>query len=306
MKPVHFSVRTAGEGDIAATYWPAADPKGAVLIHPATGVVQGYYEGFARYLTGLGLSAVTYDYRGTGRSRPASLRACRVSMSDWINEDIAAITGWAMTQLPELALLAVGHSVGGHAIGLSPDSNKLRAAVFVASHAGVTATIRGWFERTRVWFLMRIAAPVLCSLVGYMPGRRLGLFEDLPRGVMMQWSRWTSLPRYFFDDPALDAARRMGEVRIPILVLGFDDDPWANPDAIDLLISHLPNAPIERRQYGPRDAGVAVIGHMGFFRRRCETVLWREVGAWLLAHSQAAATPARPQSPAIGADHANV
>jgi len=115
-----------------------------------------------------------------------------------------------------------------------------------------------------------------------MPGRKLGLGEDLPRGVMLQWSRWTTLPRYFFDDPAMDAAGRMARVRIPLLVLGFDDDPWANPGAMSLLIEPLVNARIERRQIAPRDAGMPAIGHMGFFRKHAAERLWPQVGSWLL------------------------
>ncbi|MDL2356499.1 MAG: alpha/beta fold hydrolase [Pseudomonadota bacterium] len=287
MEPRLFSVPIAGKGAVATSYWPASEPKAMVLIHPATGVTQGYYDSFARFLHGLGFSVATYDYRGTGRSRPASLRGLRVSMSDWIDDDVGAMTRWAATELPDAPLLAVGHSVGGHAIGLCADSRHLRAAVLVASHAGATRTIRGWAERSRVRMVLRVLAPLLCSIMGYMPGRRLGLGEDLPSDVMMQWSRWTSLPRYFFDDPALDAARRMARVRIPLLVLGFDDDPWANPAAIDLFTAGLTQASIERRQYNARAAGVPALGHMGFFRKRCETVLWREVGMWLLSHSAA-------------------
>jgi predicted alpha/beta hydrolase len=284
MKPAQLTIPINGKGEVSATYWAAPGPKGMVLIHPATGVSQGYYESFARYLVGLGFSVLTYDYRGTGRSRPASLRGYQVSMSDWINDDVPAVTNWAAARFPDLPLLAVGHSVGGHAIALSRNSEALRAAVMVASHAGVTRTIRGWAERARVWFMVRVLAPVLCALLGYMPSRRIGLGEDLPRAVMMQWGRWTTLPRYFVDDPSMDAARRMAQVRIPLLVLGFTDDPWANPAAIDLLVSPLTHARVERREYAPVDAGVPAIGHMGFFRKRCEAVLWRDAGLWLLSH----------------------
>jgi predicted alpha/beta hydrolase len=132
-----------------------------------------------------------------------------------------------------------------------------------------------------VRFVLRVLAPLLCAVFGYMPGKRIGLGEDLPRSVMLQWAGWTALPRYFFDDPAVDAARRMARVNIPLLVLGFDDDPWATPQAVDMLVSHMVNAPIDRGTVRPREAGVPAIGHMGFFRRRCETVLWKEVADWL-------------------------
>jgi hypothetical protein len=59
-----------------------------VLLHPATAVTQAIYESFARYLAGLGLHVLTYDYRGTGASRGASLRGETVTMADWMLEDV--------------------------------------------------------------------------------------------------------------------------------------------------------------------------------------------------------------------------
>lgn len=285
MKPEHLSI-PAGRMPIEASCWSAAGAAATVIVHPATAVTQAYYEAFAAWLAGRGFNVVTYDYRGTGRSRPHSLRGFRVTMSDWIDKDVAAVTRWAEARFPGLPLLAVGHSVGGHAIGLSPETARLQAAVLIASHAGATHTVRGLGERLRVRFVLRVLAPVLCALFGYMPGRRVGLGEDLPRGVMLQWARWTALPRYFFDDSAVNAARRMARVEIPLLVLGFDDDSWANPVAVDMLVSHLKNAPMERRDIDPRAAGLPAVGHMGFFRRRCEAALWPQVADWLHAQAQ--------------------
>ena len=270
-------------GTISAIYWPAREPRALVLLHPATGVPQGYYQSFARYLTEAGLSVLTYDYRGIGRSRPPSLRGYDVRMSDWIDHDVPAVTAWARERFPQLPLLAVGHSVGGHAIALSPSSGGLRAAVMVASHAGASHTINGWAERQRVRFIMRLLAPVLVALKGYMPNKRLGFGEDLPGAAMTQWRRWTTLPRYFFDDPAMAADARMAQLRIPLLVISFDDDPWANASAVQMLISPLKNAHMERWHLVPRDVGLASVGHMGFFKKRSEQQLWGRVANWLLA-----------------------
>lgn len=102
-------------------------------------------------------------------------------MSDWIEQDVGCVTAWAKLRFPNLLLMAVGHSVGGHAILLSTATRSLHAAVLVASHAGVTRTIKQTQEKLRVWFLLRILAPVLCRTFGYMPARRLGLGKIYPR-----------------------------------------------------------------------------------------------------------------------------
>lgn len=276
-----ITIAVPGGGAVGATLWEVEQAHAVVLLHPATAVVQEFYFAFAAYLNGRGFTVLTYDYRGTGRSRPDHLRDTRVSMADWMEYDVGAVTAWAGSRFSGMPLLAVGHSVGGHAVILSSATSALRAAVLVASHAGVTSTIRGAAERMRVWAVMRLLAPLLCRLHGYMPGKRLGLGEDLPGTVMRQWSRWSTLPHYFYDDPAMDAVRRAARVGVPLLVLGFEDDAWANRDAMTLLLAPLVNTSIERQHIAPADAGVPAIGHMGFFRKR-SAALWPRVGDWLL------------------------
>ncbi len=51
------------------------------------------------------------------------------------------------------------------------------------------------------------------------------------------------MPEYFYDDPEWDARQRAGKITLPILVLGFDDDPWANTEAISRLL-----APAQKRK----------------------------------------------------------
>ena len=279
-------IHITGKDPITATLWTAVSPKGFVLIQPATGVPQDFYRSFAEYLNGLDFHVLTYDYRGIGRSRIKDLRHYDVSMSDWMLEDTVYVTDWVSKRFKELPLLAVGHSVGGHAIAISPATQTLTAGVMIASHAGVTALIQSPVERFRVGVVMRVLTPILCRLCGYMPARRLGLGENLPSAMMQQWSGWTRLPNYFYDDPLLRAAERASQVKIPLLVLGFDDDPWANPRAISRLLEPLKNAAIERQHIQHQNVGLPGIGHMGFFRKRNAQALWPIVSDWLLKHSQ--------------------
>ena len=215
-------------------------------------------------------------------------------MRDWMELDVGAATAWARQAHEGLPLLAVGHSVGGHAIGLSAATPHLRAAVLVAAHAGSTRLITQAAERLKVRLILRVLGPLMSALLGYVPGKRLGLGEDMPAGVFREWSRWTTLPHYFFDDPTLGAAERYAKQQLPILALGFDDDPWANPPAIGLLVSYLTRATVERRQIDPHAAGSGPVGHMGFFRSRPGTVLWPDVADWLAQALDTPRTAGRP------------
>lgn len=283
MPPTPFSI-VLDQTPIAGRCWEAPDARGVLVLHPATAVTQEYYAPFAAYAASQGLVVVTYDYRGTGASRPASLRHLEVTMADWIDGDVPAVNAWVRERFPDLPHVALGHSVGGHALGLAADTNQFRAALLVAAHAGATRTVHGWFERQRVRFMMGFLGPLLARVLGYMPGRRLGLGEDLPRGVVLQWSRWCSLPHYFFDDPGVQAAARMARVHIPVRAMSFSDDPWANPMAVDMLMAKLTATAVERVHLTPAGTGLPAIGHMGFFRRRSQSVLWEPALAWLLGY----------------------
>ncbi|MFX6096633.1 hypothetical protein ABTF19_18985, partial [Acinetobacter baumannii] len=68
------------------------------------------------------------------------------------------------------------------------------------------------------------------------------------------------MPDYFYDDRAWDARRRASEVTLPLLVLGFDDEPWANSAAITRLMAPVENAKIERREIRHADYGIPAVG----------------------------------------------
>lgn len=281
-----LTIQEAGKDPISASLWTAHEAKAAIIIHPATAVPQDFYIPFAEHLHQQGFTVLSYDYRGIGRSCLKDIREYDVSMSDWMLEDAVYVTDWVRQHVQGLPILAVGHSVGGHAIAISPATRSVDAAVMIASHAGITALIQPPLERFKVGLIMRVLTPILCRVCAYMPSRRLGFGEDLPRGVMQQWSRWTRKPHYFYDDPELQTKERAAKVHIPILVLGFDDDPWANPKAISRLLEPLTQAAITRHQLEHKKLGLAHIGHMGFFRKRNAEALWPIVIDWLQMHSQ--------------------
>lgn len=257
-----------------------AHRKTVVIIHPATAVPERIYWPFAKYLAENGFTVVTHNYRGVG-SDSSMPKTKQYRMRDWADLDAASVLAWAELNYPGSNICAVGHSFGGHAIGLYSQQYQVSAAVLVASHAGSMRLIQPAHERFRAWFLLRVFCPALVAMLGYLPGRRLGLGEDLSAGILKEWSAWTRLRNYFFDDPTLDAANRFAGYEGPLLSIGFDDDPLATPDAISLLLSYFRRAAIERHQISPTELGSKKIGHMGFFREANRATLWPTVAAWI-------------------------
>jgi hypothetical protein len=141
-----------------------------------------------------------------------------------------------------------------------------------------------------VRFVMRVLAPLLCALFGYMPGRRIGLGEDLPAPVMLPVEPLDHAAPLLLRRPG-DACRRPRMRRRAPAAAG---------------------ARLRRRSLGQsacdRHAGAPLVNapsngaRSPRARRACRrsatwassasaapTVLWPQVGDWLLAHAAARA-----------------
>lgn len=259
---------------------PAAPSQGRLIIAGATGVPQRFYARFARFAAERGIAVWTLDYRGVGASRPASLRGFRMNYLDWARLDLAALLDHVAAQ-GDGPLWMVGHSFGGHAIGLLPGHERIQRVVTFATGAGW----HGWMpplERLRVQVLWRLIGPALVGATGYLAWSRLGLGDDLPRDLFHQWRRWCQWPRYFFEDPELPGlAEQFATVRMPIRAVNAIDDRWAPPASRDAFMAHYGNAPVESVTLDPRTLGLRDIGHMGYFRPQAEA-LWEDTLAWLM------------------------
>lgn len=263
----------------ATVFSPAGQPRSAVLINSATAVPRKIYRGFATYLAEQGFTALTYDYRGTGGSRPASLRGFEARMRDWAALDVAAAIDHMRTVWPSLPLAVVGHSFGGQAVGLVPNNREISRALLVAAQAGYWRLFHSP-ESYRVYLMLRFIGSPVARTLGYMPGK-LGIGEDLPRDVFLEWTGWVMKRRYFFDDATLSALENFSNYRGALRAVCLTDDPWATPAAVDLLCSGFTGTKAERIDINPRDAGAGKIGHFGFFRAEHRDALWRDAAAWL-------------------------
>jgi predicted alpha/beta hydrolase len=272
---------TARDGfTLAATVFsPSTAPRAVVVISSATAVPRKIYRGFATYLAEHGFIVATYDYRGIGGSRPATLKGFDARMRDWAAFDFAGVLDHVRKTWPVLHIALVGHSFGGQALGLAPNAGEVSRALLIASQAGAIRLIQSP-ERYRVFALLNFVGRPLAWTLGYMPAWT-GMGEDLPRDVFLEWTGWVMSRRYFFDDPTLSALENFTRFGGALRAVGLSDDPWATAPAIDLLVSGFSNARVERIQVEPREVGVARIGHFGFFRPEHRDTLWRDAMRWL-------------------------
>jgi predicted alpha/beta hydrolase len=276
---IHF---TAVDGyRLAATLHrpPAKTGKGLVLIASATAVPRQYYGKFAAYLVERGFSVITFDYRGIGDSRPASLRGFECRMRDWAALDITAAVDFALREANGEPLLYVGHSYGGQGLGLLPNNQKVSRALFVAAQVGYWKLFPAP-EKYRVYMMLNFFGPAAAHLFGYVPGK-LGIGEDLPKGVFLEWAGWCMKPNYLFDDKTLDARKNFSNYHGALRGIGMTDDDWAPPVAVGKLLEGYTGTKPEHVTIRPTDIGVNKLGHFGFFREVGRGKLWPAAADWL-------------------------
>jgi predicted alpha/beta hydrolase len=246
----------------------------AVVIASATGVRRGYYSAFASFLASRGHDVVTFDYRGIGDSRRA---ARKPKMHDWGEQDLAGVIEHASMTLGARRgkVDVIGHSVGGQIVGLLPEAEmeSVRRFVMVAAQSG---DYRLWPLPSRLamaalWYGV---VPGVTRAIGYLPGS-LGIGEDLPPGVALEWAAWCRTPGYLVGGPGAPRKAGFARLRAETLAFGFDDDPYAPPAAIAALLALYENATVERVHVTRARVGdLGPVGHFGFFRDRFETGLW--------------------------------
>lgn len=247
MEDLHIS--TQDDYSLAVTsFSPQTTPKAVILVNSAMGVVRQYYRKFSAYLASEGYQIYSYDYRGIGGSRPSSLRGFDATIQDWGIKDQEAMIQYVQVQHPEIPLFVIGHSVGGQILGLAPSCKRVQAALLVASQVGNwTYWDKG---QAKLKFFWKYLLPQLSGLMGYFPAKRLGLFEDLPKGVAQEWSKWGREVDYMFAYD-LAAPKQHAELKIPILAWSFTDDTYAPIRAVKNLLGRYEQATVMHRHIAP-------------------------------------------------------
>ena len=157
-------------------------------------------------------------------------------------------------------------------IGLLPNHHRVARLVGISASTGWFKAMRPGF-RLKANFGMRLVLPLGTRLTGYGTTAVLGLGENLPAGVALQWSRWCARGGY-----ATNAVRHRPEqdfhaqVRTPVTVLHAEDDDIANPATVADLLRTLPAAPRQAHCLRPRDHGLRHIGHLDWFRQSHQSV----------------------------------
>lgn len=209
-------------------------------------------------------------------------------MRDWCLLDVPGVLSWGSRAYPGRPIRWIGHSMGGFATGLAPNSHLIMRQLNVATLSGYWGRM-AVTERYRVLVMMGGLAPLILRVAGYMPGRIMG-GEDMPAPAFREWRGWCMHPEFLFSDATLPEQANFAKFRAPIRFIQIADDPWGTPGNVGHMAAHFTGS-IDRALWPmtPAQAGVARLGHFGFFRPEVRDTLWRQAADWLLEEERALA-----------------
>ena len=178
----------------------------------------------------------------------------KASVEEWGSKDCAAVLDWLRDRFPEAERIVVGHSVGGFVTGFVTNGTLIDRMLLVSAHTGYW---RDYAARMRLpmFLLWHALMPAITHVVGYFPGHRLHLLEDLPKDVALEWAARRK-PDFWWHlknaDGSIDKAliqtllARFAAIQARTLALSFTDDPFATDEATERLLRLYANAPSSR------------------------------------------------------------
>lgn len=270
-----YTIITEDGQQLSALYGcPIDGAIGTVLLSAATGIKKEYYLPFSYYLIQQGYNVLLYDYRGIGGSAATDLRLSKACLHEWGIFDMNAALNFLVKEKGLTEITWLGHSMGAQLVGFIHEPHHLKKVIALNAALGYY----GYFplkKRIKIWFLWYVAAPILTTVYGYAPMKKIGWGENLPTGILMEWRSWCTNKYYF---RALLRKRLQTDsfenFKVPINVVYCADDYIANDFTATAFMQFYPAAPKFIQKLMTTEFTQEEVGHTGIFRKKFSHCLW--------------------------------
>ncbi len=237
-----------------------------ILIGPATGIRQGFYQPFAEWLATQGYDVLSFDFRGIGDSLYEDVSKSSARVQDWGLYDLPAAVDFLLQKTNAAKILLIGHSAGGQLLGLMHNYHKVEKVIAIAGSSG---NVKGLGGKTKILgpIMFNVIFPISTAFKGYAATKMLGMGENLPKGVGAQWREFCSKPGYAINaiGKTVDVDYH-AEVRCPIISIHAADDEIATEHNVKDFLRIYPNAATRYITLDPKDYNHKAIGHMFMFK----------------------------------------
>ena len=281
-----IEIQTADNHKLIATeFIPSQPNQKIILINSALAIKQKFYYDFAEMLCNAGYHVYTYDYRSIGQSKHTkNLKGDKTLWRDWAQKDFTAVANFLKSKHPDQRMYLIGNSYGGNCLGMSQSSTYFSAFITVGAQHGYWRLF--WANKQPTLFMLwYVFIPVLSNIYGYLPSKLLGLGEELPKGVALEWAKVCRDKNWLF--PYIKESENFyPNITQPILAISLEDDFYAPKKAVDKLHHEIyHNAKIDRKHILLAEVGGGPVGHFGFFRKKFQSYFGKMTLEWLEKHS---------------------
>ena len=261
---------------LSGRFYPKQNPgqnNYPVLICPATGITQHFYQAFAEWLATQGYDVLSFDFRGIGRSLHGPLNQSEASIVNWGQLDIPAAIDTLLCKTQSEQVILLGHSAGGQLLGIVPNYQKVAKVIAVS---GSTGHVKGLKGKTRLLapVMFNVIFPLARLTKGYGPTQAIGMGENLPKDVAKQWAQFCSKPGYVMNAMGKTVFEDYhAEIKCPIISIWSSDDEIATKANVKDLLRLYPNADTQMIELKPKSYEHKAIGHMLMFKKSHQN-LW--------------------------------
>lgn len=250
-----------------------------LIINSATAVDKKLYHHYAIYMAENGYQVITYDYRGIAASRPDKLKGFKASFTDWGQKDFSGVLDYVKKEFPRHKIVILGHSIGGTIIGMTQKNKEISGIINIGAQ---TAYYKDWSKKhkNKIYFLWHIIFPLITKVFGYFPGKKLGLLEDIPKGVIEQWNNRRKHADMKKQMETTGTTFYYDQYESKLLTLGIEDDPIGTKSAITRIHELFIKSDKKLEMIQLKELSVNKIGHFGFFSRKFKHTLWAKTLTW--------------------------
>ncbi|AOA57994.1 alpha/beta hydrolase family protein [Acinetobacter larvae] len=243
-----------------------------ILICPATGITQNFYQKFAQWLTQQGFDVLSFDFRGIGQSLHGPLKKSSASIIDWGQLDIPAAIDCLCRLTNQQQVYLLGHSAGGQLLGVAANHAKVAQVIAVAGSTGYVKALKGR-TKTLAPLMFQVIFPLSNLLKGYGATKILNMGENLPKNVAKQWAAFCSKPGYIDNACKRKQANDFhAQIHCPITVYAAIDDEIATAENVKQFLALYPNAKTDYCPLRPVDFAQQKIGHMLMFKSHYQAI----------------------------------
>ncbi|WP_169814904.1 alpha/beta hydrolase family protein [Nocardia crassostreae] len=239
----------AGDGETfeARVYRRTDAPAAPVLIcMPAMATRAAVYTPLAEALSQAGFQVVLGELRGQGTSSVRIERGVRYGYHDIVTRDYPALFAMVDAAFPEAPRYLLGHSLGGQlgALCLGQHPEAATGAILIGAPS---CHHSGWpFPKNLAILAASQLAAAVSPLVGYFPGRRLGILGNDSTHLLRDFATQIRTGRYRVPSSPIDFESALSRPTLPVLAISITGDAMATPAGVRALADKLTSASVTR------------------------------------------------------------